>query len=106
MSGARIRRLIHRAGTHLVLSRPADPPVVVNIIGKVRSYTAQELADGIDQGDRRLTISPLDLGSWPAPPKKGDRILLGSKTATVESVELRYLGDELVRYDLQIRGGV
>jgi hypothetical protein len=100
-----------RVGRTMVLRREdltGSPPAYtdVTVYGAPKDYSPQELVGSIIQGDTRVTISNREIvaASWPAPPKKGDKLILDSKTRNIQAVEPKYLGTELIVYVLQVRG--
>ncbi|MCS0497866.1 hypothetical protein NVS89_22505 [Ancylobacter sp. MQZ15Z-1] len=84
----------------------ADLPVRVCL----RGYRPDELTGGIVQGDSEIVISPTELGAsaWPDGagelPRQGDVIISGSRSLAVIAVDPRYIGGDLVRINLQVRG--
>ncbi len=81
-------------------------PVTATCKAMVRGYKAAELLGGIVQGDTRIVIAAATLAAlgWPVPPKKGDKALIGSRSATVQGVETMNVRDEPAKYIIQARG--
>jgi hypothetical protein len=69
--------------------------------GVIQEYAAR-FVDGtvVRRGDRRLTIAAADLALTPVP---GNQILIGGDVFEVVNVESKYVGAEVVAYELQIR---
>lgn len=67
----------------------------------VRGYKADELVGDVRQSDRKVILSPTDLGAAPA---RGSKVVIAGKTHNVEAVGLIKLADVLVRIELQVRG--
>lgn len=81
-------------------------PLDVECRAVVTGYAPNELVGSIEQGDRKVILSPTEMRrrQWVWPPRRGDRVLIGGKTFQVEAVDNRTAGDELVRTELRIRG--
>ena len=70
-----------------------------SVTGFSVAYKAHELQGNIKQGDRRIRVSPLELGGWGAI-KTGD-ILDGG---AVQGAELKYEGETPVLWIAWVRG--
>lgn len=72
----------------------------------VRGYTADELVGGIQQGDKKviMTETEVNAASWPLPIKVQDRIIIDSKTHSVQAIDLRHIGEDTAMYVIQVRG--
>lgn len=103
-----VRRAVHNYGRPILLRRIGPPKVEVTILARVHSYAPQDLVGGLQQGDRKLVIAPLDLAAagYPGMPKPGDQVVIDQRTAVVQGCEPRHDGLDLARYDVWIRGGV
>lgn len=95
-------------GRTVTLQRVATgvAPVAVTCMAMIRGYKPTELVGGIVQGDMRIVIAATTLtdAGWPAPPKKDDRVIIGSRRTTVHGVETVHIGDEDAKYVIQARG--
>jgi hypothetical protein len=103
------RRQILRTGQPVTLRRMSGATATdVACTAVVRGYAAQELAagSGLQQGDRMVVITNHEIAAaaWPGPPRRGDRVVIAGATATVQSVETRYLVAAIDRHVLQVRG--
>lgn len=92
----------------------------VNCRAFIRGYTPNELVGGIIQGDSRVIISPTEIirKQWPGPqvvtspaptsdkrvPRKNDKAIIAGKVRNVEAASPIYMGGELVRIEIQVRG--
>lgn len=81
-------------------------PLDVECRACVRGYQPNELIGSIEQGDRKVILSPTEMKhrQWTWPPKRGDRVLFGDKSFHVEAVDNISAGSELVRIEIQARG--
>ena len=83
----------------------------------VRLYKPSELTPMIIQGDSKVILSPSDLVAqgWPGPagdsagldplvPRRGDKIVVHGRPRQVIAATPVYLGDQMVRLEMQIRG--
>lgn len=105
MTPAGFRAFIAKYGRAMVLKRrvgttSAFTECTVN--GAGQQYSPDQLVGGITQGDRRIRIaqSDIDAASWPGPPRKGDFL----DGAAVQGVEPLYWGDDLVGFQVWVRG--
>ena len=77
---------------------------------KLRGYAPDELLGGITQDDSEVVMSPTQINAagWPSgtpePPKAGDTLVSAGRARAVIAAEPIYLGGELVRINLQVRG--
>jgi hypothetical protein len=88
----------------------------VSAMAFVRDYKPNELTAGIIQGDSLayMSSSEIDAVGWPGGiepqagdarvPVKGDRILINGIERGVESCSPVYIGEVLVRLNIQVRG--
>jgi hypothetical protein len=79
----------------------------VPIKGIFRSYTPGELVGGIAQGDARVVITNREIAStgWPAPPTKGDQLVIGGRIWALMGAYPRTLGEVVLVFELWVRGG-
>jgi hypothetical protein len=84
-----------------------DGSAALQVLANVAGYAPQELTDVIVQGDRKVILLADDLAAaaWPVP-KKGDRILIGSKMTTIQTVDdmTRRINGVVIAYEIQVRG--
>ena len=113
MSDPRIRSVhaaIQRVGETVIVRRVTgispQIPLDIQIKAVVRDYTAQELLGGLQQGDRHVTISQLDMenAQWCWPVKIGDRIIIDNRTMMIKGIENRKIGNDIAMVVLQVRG--
>lgn len=76
---------------------------LVSVLAFVRQYKPDELAGALQQGDRLAIIRNTELAAYRAP-RKNDRLVLGSETCTVQSVETRRVADTVISHWMTIRG--
>jgi hypothetical protein len=78
----------------------------VDVYGADRGYKPDEIAGLLQQGDRRVTIGTAEIlaASWPAPPRKGDFLVIDGVSTAVQGVEPRYLGTTPLAYVMWVRG--
>lgn len=100
----RIQAIIGIAGQTVTMKRSGVADLVVK--ASVAGYQPHELVGGIQQGDRKVFIAESDLSdaSWPSPPRKGDQIVISGKTAMVQAVDTRSLGENVALHVVTVRG--
>lgn len=83
----------------------------VTVRAAVRSYSPSELVGGIAETDRLVIISPTQIlaANWPngAPeniPRRLDKVVIAGAVNNVESVNPIFIGSELVRIEMRVRG--
>jgi hypothetical protein len=96
------------------------PSTDVTVPAMVRSLGANDLVgqgNGLVQSDALVIISPtqINAGGWPGPqvdgkadvrvPSKGrgDQVVIGNQTRSVQNANPVYMGDVLVRIEIQVR---
>jgi hypothetical protein len=79
----------------------------VPIKGIFRSYTPGELVGGIAQGDARVVIANKEMAAaaWPAPPTKGDQLVIAGRIWALMGAYPRTLGEVVLVYEIWCRGG-
>jgi hypothetical protein len=98
------------AGEDVVLRRYLGPLRTnasdVTCRATVREFTANELVDTIAQGDRLAILSPTEAtaATWPLPPRKGDKLVIGGRELNIEHPDNITMGGTLVRMNLRVRG--
>lgn len=99
------RRQLARKGRQMTLARLNGPSV--SLIGYARDYRPEELVGGIAQGDVRVEIGADEIAaaSWPAPPRKTDRVTVDGRTYTIQGASAVYDGPTLAGYSIWARGG-
>lgn len=92
-------------GKQVTLRRPGGPSVVC--YARSDLYTAQEIGGGVIQGDRKVILSNREIlaADFPGPPRRGDQIIMGGLTTTIQGVDTQSVGDVVVRHNCQVRGG-
>lgn len=85
----------------------------------VRGFKPDEIAAGVQQGDRSAVLHPDDVvvATWLSGvavqpgenpdrrvPKKGDKLVVAGRVCNIEAAEGVYLGTALVRINLVVRG--
>jgi hypothetical protein len=95
-------------------------PVDCTCWASVRGYQPQELAGAVIQGDSHVVLSGTDIiaAQWPGGepitspptaldprvPRTGDFLVIEGRTRAIVSAAPIYVGDDLVRVDIQARG--
>lgn len=109
MSPELIANMIQKYGQPVTIRRMTGSiPFDVDVIAIVNDYVPNELVGGIQQGDRKVTISNREISShqWPGPPVQGDKVLINGKTTTLQAnPDTARIGDVIVKHDLRVRGG-
>ena len=105
-----IQVFIEQVGEWVTLRRLAGPqqiPFDVQAKAFISGFQPHELVGTtIIQGDMKVILGAKEIAQrqWPAPPRKGDRIIIGGKNGAVEACETINIGDTICRYNLQVRG--
>lgn len=78
----------------------------VDVKGTDKGYKAAEIAGLLQQGDRKITIGTAEIvaASWPAPPRKGDFLVIDGTSTAIQGAEPRYKGTVVLAYELWVRG--
>jgi len=100
---------VSRYGQAMVLRRrigTTNAFTDVSVKGVPRAYQPNELLGGLQQGDQRVVISSKEIraAGWPAPPQAGDLVVWNSSTRTVRGARHIKIGEEILGYDLWVRG--
>lgn len=69
----------------------------------VRSFHADEFVGLLQQGDRKVVVSPTSFGAFGAPEAQ-DRVIIAEQPFTVQTVELVEIAGVVVRANLVVRG--
>lgn len=96
--------LLARHGRSITLRRPGSPNTDTTINAKITGFAVDQLIGEVTQSDRKVVIAAADLGSWPAPPRRGDQVIVDGKIAVVQAAESRHDGASIVRWDLRVTG--
>ncbi len=82
-------------------------PLDVTVYGRTKNFTANELGNGLIQGDTEITITNTEIAAaqWPGPPMTNDKFIVDGRERTVKSVEPKYLGPDVLVYVCQVTGG-
>ncbi len=99
--------LLADMGQPVTLTRIGSPNVSVTVQAVVIRVAEQVIAGNVAQFRRRVTIGSTEIvaASWPGPPQRGDQIVAGGRTMTVQGVRTAMVNDETVIYDLDTLGG-
>ena len=81
-------------------------PVDVTVAGFMSGATPAAPADSVQQQQREIRISNKEIAAaaWPGPPRKNDRIVVGSAAYTIEAVDTRSVGSAVAMHVLTVRG--
>src|SRR5579859_1643542 len=111
-----------RAGSDAVLRRivgtaPNQVNIDVTVRARVNSAAEQQIVGGIGQVEAVVIMSPTQImaAQWPGGnadqsgvdpslPRRNDRIRVAGRWRNVEKVDPFYVGNELVRLELQVTG--
>jgi hypothetical protein len=101
--------MLTRYGEIVLLRRPTGNGQFTNVscAARIDQFQPHELTGGVVQGDRKVILSnrEIEAAAWPGPPRRGDQIVIGGRTTTVQGVDTASIGDRVVRHDIQVRGG-
>jgi hypothetical protein len=80
---------------------------VIIVKGVKWSFRPDQLTGGVLQGDAIVEILQDDLTAktWPAPPRKGDTMIIDSRTWTVQGNEALYEDITNIGHSIWVRGG-
>lgn len=96
-----------KVGRPMILRRRvSSPPTDVTVRGVNKGYQPQELVGTITQGDTKVIFSNIEIASaaWPAPPKKGDFMVIDGVEKSIMAVEQKFFATTIVVYVCQVRG--
>ena len=102
-------REMEQKGEEITVRRPGEPPIEVTARALVSGYQPDELVGGVNQGDRKVTVSVQDLvkNGFPLPLRPGvDRVVIRGRAMTISDVDdstLRIAG-VLLAYRLRATG--
>lgn len=102
-------QMLDRYGEPVLLRRPGGNATFIDVTcaARVDQFQPHEITGGIVQGDRRVTLSnrEIEATAWPGPPRRGDQIVIGGRTTTVQGVDTVLVGSAVIRHNIQVRGG-
>jgi hypothetical protein len=107
---ATIYDAINRVGETVILRRLSGTtvqiPLDVTLKAVVRGYGPDELVGGIQQGDKKVILSQVDMENdqWCWPVKVQDRVVIEGRSTVVQAVDKRKIGEDAAMYVLQVRG--
>jgi hypothetical protein len=106
---AMLDRQIARHGQTVKLVRlvPNQPAVEATVRAFVRGYKPEELANGVQQGDSLVTLSPTQLKGTPFEadlPVTNNKIEVSGRRRNVQFADPVEMLNVLVRLNLQVRG--
>lgn len=80
----------------------------VKVRARISSYTPQELVGTIIQGDEKVIVlvEELKVRQFPLPLVRNDKVVLEGRELNIEAPDMntRKIGNELIAYELQVRG--
>jgi hypothetical protein len=102
-------RQIAEHGQTITLERlvPNQPAVTATVRGFTRGYKPDELANGVQQGDSTVVLSPSSLAGTPFAatlPTINNKAVFHGRRRNVIMADPVYINDVLVRVNLQVRG--
>jgi hypothetical protein len=104
MTAQRVAAIVARAGETVTLRR--SPSTDATVKASIRHYRADELVGSIQQGDAEVHVAAADAGlaSWPAPPRRNDKLIRDGKHLNVEACETRNFREDAALYVMRVRG--
>jgi len=106
-----VRRLIDRFGETVTVRRMAGTSGVgfdAIVKAVVRGYRVEAMAGLLVEGEREVRIAAEDEGftssQWPQPIRRGDKVIIGGVTTTVQTVDLGSIGDAPAMYVSKVTG--
>jgi hypothetical protein len=101
--------MLARYGETVLLRRPTGQAQFIDVscAARVDQFQQHEITGGVMQGDRKVILSnqEIEAETWPGPPRRGDQIVIGGRTTTAQGVETISVGGQIVRHNVQVRGG-
>ena len=101
--------MLARYGETVVLRRPTGGGTAIDVTcaARVDQFQPHEITGGVPQGDRNVILSnrEIEAANWPGPPRRGDQVIIGGRTTTVQGVDTVSVGASIVRHNVQVRGG-
>ena len=103
---AQLDRQLAQHGQPVTLRRPGATDTDVALTAFVRVAKVDPLAQGVDaaQAGTMVVLSPTGFGSWPAPPARGDQLLIAGRLVHVDEAEVVRMGASVVRYNRWVAG--
>lgn len=109
MTPQQTQGMLLKYGETVVLRRPTGNGnwIECPVRARVDLFQPHEVVGGILQGDRKVIISPveLDASGWLGGLRRGDQVMIGGTTTTVQGVDVVTAGDVVQRMNMQVRGG-
>jgi len=107
---AAVRSYIYQVGESATLRRLTGTqqiPMSVELRAVIGGAAEQQMAGSAMQMDRQVIISNHEIAAkrWPGPPRRGDRLIAGRRSYTVEDVDTIVVDDVTVQHELRVRGG-
>ena len=101
------RRMIRSRGRQMTLRRAGTGGASVDLIGFASSYSPEQTQGAVSPGDQQVQIlnDEIAAASWPAPPRKDDKLVLDGRTAAVKGAWPVHDGALLIGWRLWISGG-
>jgi len=98
------KRVLDKRGTTMVLKRSGTSNLTLK--GYLRTASPNVLVGELSQSTREVVFgtTELDNAAWPVPIRKGDKVVIFSKTYTIQHVEEVSVADDVVRYNIFVRG--
>lgn len=100
--------MLARYGEATVLRRISGRSIFIDVelMARVDNYQPDEIGGGVVQGDQKAILGNVEIAAaqWPGPPRRGDQLVVGGRTRTIEAVITATIDGEDERHDLQIRG--
>lgn len=102
--------MIDRLGETMTLRRVSGPSIFVSV--QVKGVTSQrpvlrdETPGAVKQFLGQVIISNREIAAaqWPGPPRRGDQIISGGRTSTIQSCDTRKIGEDIAMFWLQMDG--
>lgn len=102
-----VGRMVARNGRPMTLRRRVGTGstfTTADVTGFMVSFSPQEVAGLVQQGDARVTITP-NVGTTLAAPRENDSLLVDGKAWRVMGAQALYAGTTLAGWRLWVRGG-
>jgi hypothetical protein len=99
-----IANALVRFGRPMTLTRPGG--ATVTVYGTLDGSIAQKLGLNVAQNESVVVFSNSEIAaaSWPGPPSKLDTMVIDTRKRTIQSVESKYLGTEVLVHVCRILG--
>jgi hypothetical protein len=101
--------MLTRYGETVPLRWPTGQAQLIDVscAARVDQFQPHEITGGVMQGDRNVILfsREIEAEAWPGPARRGDQIIIAGRTTTVRGVETVSVGSQIVRHNVQVRGG-